>query len=124
MTFDLATYSITELQAAFAQGTCTALAMCQGSLERTAALDAAGPTLRAVIDPLDLAIGQTFQREEIPTLFGETFNPGNWHSGHVVLGDKDAHVLLVTLSKQGKAENGDAQSLKHHGRDSEVLWEA
>jgi superfamily II DNA or RNA helicase/HKD family nuclease/SOS-response transcriptional repressor LexA len=61
--------------------------------------------LKRVIDPLDLAIGSYFMREEIPELFGETFNPGSWNSGHVVLPEKSAHVLLVTLNKQGKAEN-------------------
>jgi hypothetical protein len=60
--------------------------------------------LKAVVDPFDLLIGQSFAREEIPALFGESFNPGNWHAGHVVLNDKKAHVLLVTLNKQGKAE--------------------
>jgi hypothetical protein len=59
--------------------------------------------LRAIVDPLDLAVGQTFQREDIPPLLGETFNPGNWNAGHVVLDHKKAHVLLVTLNKQGKA---------------------
>lgn len=59
--------------------------------------------LRGVIDPIDLAVGQAFQREEIPALFGETFNPGSWNVGHVTLNDKKAHVLLVTLNKQGKA---------------------
>jgi len=66
--------------------------------------------LKAVIDPLAMAVGQEFMREEIPELFGETFNPGNWHSGHVVLNDQKAHVLLVTLNKQGK-------SIEHRYRD-------
>lgn len=60
--------------------------------------------LKAVVDPLDLAIGQAFLREDIPQLFGEAFNPGSWNSGHVTLNDKKAHILLVTLSKRGKAE--------------------
>jgi SOS-response transcriptional repressor LexA len=59
--------------------------------------------LRAVINPLDLAVGESFAREEIPALFGEVFNPGAWNVGHVVLNDKKAHILLVTLNKQGKA---------------------
>lgn len=61
--------------------------------------------LKQVINPLDLVIGQSFMREEIPALFGEDFNPGSWHSGHVVLNQQNAHVLLVTLNKQGKAED-------------------
>jgi superfamily II DNA or RNA helicase/SAM-dependent methyltransferase/SOS-response transcriptional repressor LexA len=60
--------------------------------------------LKTVVDPLDLAIGEPFMREDIPTLFGETFNPGSWNSGHVTLNEKKVHVLLVTLSKRGKAE--------------------
>lgn len=60
--------------------------------------------LNSIIDPLDLVIGQSFMREEIPALFGEEFNPGNWNVGHVVLKDKKSHVLLVTLNKQGKSE--------------------
>lgn len=58
---------------------------------------------KQIIDPLDLAIGQTFMREEIPSLFDESFNPGNWNSGHITLDQKNAHILLVTLNKQGKA---------------------
>ena len=58
---------------------------------------------KQIIDPLDLAVGQSFMREEIPGLFGEIFNAGSWHSGHVVLNEQNAHILLVTLNKQGKA---------------------
>lgn len=60
--------------------------------------------LRGVLDPLALSIGIDFPREQIPELFGEEFNVGNWNSGHVVLKDGHVHVLLVTLNKQGKAE--------------------
>lgn len=57
---------------------------------------------KGTIDPLDAQIGCQFTREEIPSLFGEQFNAGNWNSGHVVLPEKKTHVLLVTLNKQGK----------------------
>jgi hypothetical protein len=50
-------------------------------------------------------VGQSFMREDIPPLFEEVFNPGNWNSGHVVLAERNAHILLVTLNKQGKAED-------------------
>ncbi len=60
--------------------------------------------LDGVIDPLDMAIGQEFPREEIPGLFGADFNPGNWQSGHVFLKEAGVHVLLITLNKQGKIE--------------------
>jgi hypothetical protein len=59
--------------------------------------------LKAVLSPLEMALGQRLMREEIPELFGVEFNPGNWNSGHVVLPESNSHVLLVTLNKQGKA---------------------
>ena len=59
---------------------------------------------KTVVHPLDMFVGQPFAREDIPPLFGETFNPGSWNVGHVVLNDKKVHVLLVTLNKQGKAQ--------------------
>ena len=61
--------------------------------------------LKSIIDPLEFAIGQQYLREDIPPLFGARFNPGNWNAGHVVLQDGKVHVLLVTLNKQGKAED-------------------
>jgi len=60
--------------------------------------------LKGIIDPLELNVGQSFMREQIPALFGEEFNAGNWHSGHVTLKAKKVHVLLITLNKQGKAQ--------------------
>lgn len=54
------------------------------------------------VDPFELFVGQEFMREDIPPLFDEAFNPGNWQSGHVVLSEKNVQVLLVTLNKQGK----------------------
>jgi superfamily II DNA or RNA helicase/HKD family nuclease len=77
---------------------------------------------KAVIDPLELAIGEAFMREDIPVLFGETFNPGNWNSGHVVLGERNAHILLVTLNKQGKAQ--DHRYLDHWIDDHSFHWQS
>ncbi|MEC5163138.1 MULTISPECIES: DUF3427 domain-containing protein [unclassified Janthinobacterium] len=59
--------------------------------------------LKAVISPHDMALGRSFMREDIAPLFSSTFNPGNWNTGHVVLTDQKAHVLLVTLNKSGRA---------------------
>jgi SOS-response transcriptional repressor LexA len=61
--------------------------------------------LKTIIDPLQMQVGQRFMREAIPALFGVEFNPGSWNSGHVNLPESKAHVLLVTLNKQGKAED-------------------
>ncbi len=78
--------------------------------------------LREVIDPWDLSIGQSFPREAIPALFGEVFNPGNWNVGHVVLRNKNAHVLLVTLNKQGKAD--EHKYLDHWIDDNHFHWQS
>ena len=61
--------------------------------------------MKKVIPSLEIQIGKSFLRENIPGLFGEQFNPGNWNSGHVLLSDKKTHILLVTLNKQGKADD-------------------
>ena len=77
--------------------------------------------LKAVVDPLDLQVGQSFMREEIPALFGELFNPGNWNVGHVVLDEQKAQILLVTLNKQGKAE--DHRYLDHWIDEHSFHWQ-
>jgi superfamily II DNA or RNA helicase/HKD family nuclease len=77
--------------------------------------------LRAVLDPLELAVGESFQREDIPPLFGEIFNLGNWNSGHIVLAEQKAHVLLVTLNKQGKAK--DHRYLDHWIDEHTFHWQ-
>jgi SOS-response transcriptional repressor LexA len=41
--------------------------------------------LKGRIEPIDMQMGKSLMREGIPALFGETFNPGSWNSGHVVL---------------------------------------
>lgn len=61
--------------------------------------------LKQVLTAIDMAIEQSFMREDIPPLFGEEYNPGNWQSGHVVFNKKNIHILLVTLNKQGKVED-------------------
>jgi superfamily II DNA or RNA helicase/HKD family nuclease/SOS-response transcriptional repressor LexA len=78
--------------------------------------------LRGVIDPLELAVGQSFQREEIAALFGEEFNQGSWNWGHVTLNDKKVHVLLVTLNKQGKAE--EHKYLDHWIDEHHFHWQS
>ena len=63
-----------------------------------------------------------YMREEIPALFDEEFNPGNWHSGHVVLNDKKIHVLLVTLNKQGKSS--EHRYHDHWVNDQTFHWQS
>ena len=77
--------------------------------------------LKAVVDPLELEVGVSFMREEIPGLFGQQFNPGNWNVGHVVLDDQKAQILLVTLNKQGRAE--DHRYLDHWIDEHNFHWQ-
>ena len=77
---------------------------------------------KAIVDPLEFSVGRSFAREEIPTLFGYKFNAGNWNSGHVVLNERKVHVLLVTISKQGKAE--DHRYVDHWIDDRSFHWQS
>lgn len=77
---------------------------------------------KQVIEPVDLVIGQSLPREDIPPLFGEVFNPGNWNVGHVTLNDKQTHVLLVTLNKQGKAD--EHKYVDHWVGDQQFRWQS
>jgi superfamily II DNA or RNA helicase/HKD family nuclease len=78
--------------------------------------------LKSIIDPLDLAIGQTIMREDIAPLFGVEFNGGSWNVGHVSLPSKKAIVLLVTINKQGKAK--DHRYLDHWIDDKTFHWQS
>lgn len=50
-------------------------------------------------------IGMTAKRHQIPELYRETYNPGNWNSGHVSL---EHHVVLfVTLQGGEYDKQGD-----------------
>jgi superfamily II DNA or RNA helicase/HKD family nuclease/SOS-response transcriptional repressor LexA len=78
--------------------------------------------LKGKVDPLQLFVGQEFMREDIPPLFNEEFNPGNWQSGHVVLKEKNVQILLVTLNKQGKSE--DHQYHDYFIDDKHFHWQS
>ena len=50
------------------------------------------------INPLASRIGEQFKSTDVPTLYGEEYNPGNWRSGHVSL--KNHAILFVSLEKR------------------------
>ncbi|ORV46715.1 DUF3427 domain-containing protein [Mycobacterium conspicuum] len=50
------------------------------------------------INPLAPRIGEQFKSTEVPALYGEVYNPGNWRSGHVSL--KSHVILFVSLEKR------------------------
>jgi len=77
---------------------------------------------KAIVDPLEFAVGQSFMREKIPLLFGHEFNPGNWHAGHVSLNESKVQVLLVTISKQGRDE--DHRFVDHWIDDRTFHWQS
>lgn len=78
--------------------------------------------LKGKVEPLELLVGQEFIREDIPPLFDEEFNPGNWQAGHVVLKEKNVQVLLVTLNKQGK--NSEHQYHDYFIDDKHFHWQS
>ncbi len=78
--------------------------------------------LKGRVNALEIFVGHEFMREDIPGLFGVEFNPGNWQSGHVVLADQKAHVLLVTLNKQGAVS--EHQYVDHFMGDRQFHWQS
>lgn len=60
--------------------------------------------LKDIVDPTDIYIHKELMRQEIPTLFGLEFNKGSWEAGHIKPKHSDEQFLLVTLNKQGKAD--------------------
>ncbi len=77
---------------------------------------------KAIVDPLKFSTGQFFAREEIPQLFGQEFNPGNWNAGHVVINEGKVHVLLVTINKQGRA--ADHRYVDHWIDERTFHWQS
>ncbi len=43
-------------------------------------------------------VGEQFKSTDVPALYGEVYNPGNWRSGHVSL--KSYAILFVSLEKR------------------------
>ncbi len=50
------------------------------------------------INPLASRIGEQFKSTDVPPLYGEVYNSGNWRSGHVSL--KNHAILFVSLHKR------------------------
>jgi SOS-response transcriptional repressor LexA len=71
---------------------------------------------QADINPLAGAIGQAFTRSQVPPLYGQEFNPGNWNSGHVSI--DGAAVLFITLDKTGHS----ADYTDHFESPERLVW--
>lgn len=69
-------------------------------------------------NPLADRIGSRFKRQDIPPLYGTEFNPGNWNSGHVSIGDDV--LLFVTLHKGNMDQGGDYDD-RLEGEDT-LIW--
>lgn len=70
-------------------------------------------------------------REDIPQLFGLTFNTGLWQSSHVHPKISNHQFLLVTLNKQGEEANHqyhdyfiDDSSFHYHSQRNSALSSA
>ena len=68
------------------------------------------------INPLASRIGEQFKGTDVPTLYGEVFNPGNWRSGHVSL--KNHAILFVTLEKRSDR----TQYVEHFEAPDIFVW--
>jgi SOS-response transcriptional repressor LexA len=68
------------------------------------------------INPLASRIGEQFKSMDVPPLYGEVYNPGNWRSGHVSL---DQHtILFVSLHKRA-----DRTQYAEHFEGSDIfVW--
>lgn len=69
-------------------------------------------------NPLAAHLGEAFKRQDIPPLYGHTFNPGNWNTGHVSLGDDV--VLFITIDKGSMAQGGDYED--HFEGPELLVW--
>lgn len=68
------------------------------------------------INPLAARIGEQFKSTDVPMLYGEVYNPGNWRSGHVSL--KKHAILFVTLQKRAEA----TQYIEHFEAPDIFVW--
>ncbi|HTO00820.1 MAG TPA: DUF3427 domain-containing protein, partial [Microthrixaceae bacterium] len=64
-------------------------------------------------------IGERFRRDQVPEMFGVSYNPGNWQSGHISLG-KDV-VLFVTLKKSSDMQHG-SDYVDHFESETQMVW--
>ena len=70
----------------------------------------------------ELRLWNEYRREEIPDLFGETFNEGKWHKGIVAIHDVKAMILLVTLEKAGLVIGSHYKD--HFETPEEFFWQS
>lgn len=68
------------------------------------------------INPLASRIGEQYKSMDVPPLYGEVYNPGNWRSGHVSL---DQHVILF-VSLQKRADR--TQYAEHFEGPDVFVW--
>jgi superfamily II DNA or RNA helicase len=68
------------------------------------------------MNPLASRIGEQFKSTDVPTLYGEVYNPGNWRSGHVSL--KNYAILFVTLRKRSDR----TQYVEHFETPDVFVW--
>ncbi|WP_233155521.1 DUF3427 domain-containing protein [Sedimentitalea arenosa] len=66
------------------------------------------------------AIWHEYMREDIPPLFGETFNPGSWNSG--IVKTRTGLVLLTTLNKGSLAQGNHYED--HFLSDRRMQWQS
>jgi hypothetical protein len=74
---------------------------------------------QGAINPIANRIGARFKRQDIPSLFGLEYNPGNWQAGHVSIPPQV--VLFVTLTKT-QAMTWGADYIDHFEGPDTFVW--
>ena len=74
---------------------------------------------QADINPLASRIGERFKRQDVPSLYGLEYNPGNWQSGHVSI---PPHVVLFVTLTKSDAMTWGADYVDHFEGDATFVW--
>jgi hypothetical protein len=71
------------------------------------------------INPLASRLGDRFKRQDVPSLYGLEYNPGNWQSGHVSI---PPHVVLFATLTKSDAMAWGADYVDHFEGNDTFVW--
>jgi superfamily II DNA or RNA helicase/diadenosine tetraphosphate (Ap4A) HIT family hydrolase/HKD family nuclease/SOS-response transcriptional repressor LexA len=74
---------------------------------------------QGAINPLATRIGARFKRQDVPTLYGLDYNPGNWQAGHVSI---PPHVVLFVTLTKSEAMTWGADYVDHFEGLDTFVW--
>jgi len=71
------------------------------------------------VNALATRIGERFKRQDVPSLYGLEYNPGNWQSGHVSI---PPHVVLFVTLTKSEAMAWGADYVDHFEGNDTFVW--